>query len=435
MLDPTVRAFLLAISGVVVWYVSRSPMLLNITLSLTAASVGFQLIPAFRESFITAHLFGIDLNKKTGEKVAEAQGVVVAALFLMVMFLFIPFPFAASWTNRRESFPFPQLMEFLASLLSICCMIFLGFADDVLNLRWRHKLILPTLASIPLLMVYWLNIGRTSVMVPLPLQPLFGEWIDLGFLYYAYMGSLAVFCTNAINILAGINGVEVGQSMVIGASIIINNIIQLSGDHTHHHRFSLYLMVPFLIVSSPLLYYNWYPSKVFVGDTYCYFAGMTFSVVGILGHFSKTMLLFFIPQVLNFVYSLPQLFRLIPCPRHRMPKYNPDTGLLETSKAVFAIAELPTAGKVVFKVLTRLRLVEVVTLPCEESNKEGKNKKTTEPKVAMSNLTLINFILILVGPTHEARLTWYVLVLQVLCNVFGFWIRYGAAGWIYKEVS
>ena len=40
-----------------------------------------------------------------------------------------------------------------------------------------------------------------------------------------------------------------------------------------------------------------YPSRVFVGDTFCYFSGMTFAVVAILGHFSKTMLLFFIPQV------------------------------------------------------------------------------------------------------------------------------------------
>lgn len=63
-----------------------------------------------------------------------------------------------------------------------------------------------------------------------------------------------------------------------------------------------------------------YPSKVFVGDTFCYFSGMTFAVVGILGHFSKTMLLFFIPQVFNFLYSVPQLFHLVPCPRHRMPR-------------------------------------------------------------------------------------------------------------------
>jgi UDP-N-acetylglucosamine--dolichyl-phosphate N-acetylglucosaminephosphotransferase len=38
---------------------------------------------------------------------------------------------------------------------------------------------------------------------------------------------------------------------------------------------------------------------------------MTFAVVAILGHFSKTLLLFFIPQVINFLYSLPQLFRMV----------------------------------------------------------------------------------------------------------------------------
>ena len=63
-----------------------------------------------------------------------------------------------------------------------------------------------------------------------------------------------------------------------------------------------------------------YPSAAFVGDTYCYFAGMTFAVIGILGHFSKTMLLFFIPQIANFVYSVPQLFHFVPCPRHRLPR-------------------------------------------------------------------------------------------------------------------
>lgn len=39
---------------------------------------------------------------------------------------------------------------------------------------------------------------------------------------------------------------------------------------------------------------------------------MTFAVVGILGHFSKTMLLFFMPQVFNFLYSLPQLLHIHP---------------------------------------------------------------------------------------------------------------------------
>jgi UDP-N-acetylmuramyl pentapeptide phosphotransferase/UDP-N-acetylglucosamine-1-phosphate transferase len=35
-----------------------------------------------------------------------------------------------------------------------------------------------------------------------------GSFLDLGLFYLLYMGMLAVFCTNAINIYAGINGLE-----------------------------------------------------------------------------------------------------------------------------------------------------------------------------------------------------------------------------------
>ena len=47
--------------------------------------------------------------------------------------------------------------------------------------------------------------------------------IDLGIMYYVYLAMLAIFCTNAINILAGINGLEVGQSIVIGNDVIFRN--------------------------------------------------------------------------------------------------------------------------------------------------------------------------------------------------------------------
>lgn len=56
-----------------------------------------------------------------------------------------------------------------------------------------------------------------------------------GILYYVYMGMLAVFCTNAINILAGINGIEAGQSLVIAASIIVFNIVELNGKENNKH--------------------------------------------------------------------------------------------------------------------------------------------------------------------------------------------------------
>jgi UDP-N-acetylglucosamine--dolichyl-phosphate N-acetylglucosaminephosphotransferase len=85
--------------------------------------------------------------------------------------------------------------------------VLLGFVDDVIDLKWRHKLIVPTIASFPLLVAYK---GVTGVVVPKLLRPILGQMVNLGILYHTYMGMLSVFCTNAINIYAGINGIEAG---------------------------------------------------------------------------------------------------------------------------------------------------------------------------------------------------------------------------------
>nr|XP_034346793.1 UDP-N-acetylglucosamine--dolichyl-phosphate N-acetylglucosaminephosphotransferase isoform X2 [Arvicanthis niloticus] len=327
------------------------PLLVNLIGSLLGFVATVTLIPAFRSHFIAARLCGQDLNKLSREQIPESQGVICGAVFLIILFCFIPFPFLNCFVEEQcKAFPHHEFVALIGALLAICCMIFLGFADDVLNLRWRHKLLLPTAASLPLLMVYFTNFGNTTIVVPKPFRWVLGLHLDLGILYYVYMGLLAVFCTNAINILAGINGLEAGQSLVISASIIVFNLVELEGDYRDDHVFSLYFMMPFFFTTLGLLYHNWYPSQVFVGDTFCYFAGMTFAVVGILGHFSKTMLLFFMPQVFNFLYSLPQLFHIIPCPRHRIPRLNTKTGKLEMSYSKFKTNSLSFLGTFILKV-------------------------------------------------------------------------------------
>ena len=56
----------------------------------------------------------------------------------------------------------------------------LGFLDDVFDIRWRHKLPIPVIASIPLLLVYYAERGNTHVIVPLPLRSILGGLINLG---------------------------------------------------------------------------------------------------------------------------------------------------------------------------------------------------------------------------------------------------------------
>ena len=49
--------------------------------------------------------------------------------------------------------------------------ILLGFVDDVLDLRWRHKLVVPTIATFPIIIAYS---GVTTIVVPKPFRPLLG---------------------------------------------------------------------------------------------------------------------------------------------------------------------------------------------------------------------------------------------------------------------
>lgn len=295
-------------------------------------------------------------------------------------------------------------------------MLFLGFVDDVMNVKWRHKIILPAISSLPLLMIYSVTSGVTQVVVPIPLQPVFGQLVQLGIFYYVYMAALAIFCTHSINILAGVNGVEVGQTLVIACFVVVNDIISITKHEAiGRHLFSIHLIAPFIAVSLALLKWNWYPARVFVGDTFCYFAGMTFAVVGILGHFSKSMLLFFVPQILNFVYSMPQLFGAVPCPRHRLPRLNQDTGKLEPS--VVTMDKTCKQSCFAVKLFAKFGVVKIVS--------------ETNSSLTINNLTILNWLLNVFGPLKEHHLTILLLALQIVCNTGGLFVRHRLSTFIF----
>merc|ERR550534_167631 len=172
--------------------------------------------------------------------------------------------------------------------------------------------------------------------LPLFFKELIGfNILPLGALYYVYMILMLVFCSQSINIHAGINGLEPGQSFIIGLVCLVWNIIEFSIDSHKEKRddclLSIFIIIPLLATSLALLTFNWFPAQVFVGDTYTLFAGMTLGVASVLGHFSKLTFMFFIPQLLNFLLSLPQLMGLfgMTCPRHRLCRFNLDERILE----------------------------------------------------------------------------------------------------------
>ena len=90
---------------------------------------------------------------------------------------------------------------------------------------------------------------------------------------------LVVFCTNAVNIYAGVNGLECGQVYVIACSILAMAAIELQHNQNENYTLSLVFLPPFIATTLALLRSNWYPARVFVGDTYTNYAGMALAVV------------------------------------------------------------------------------------------------------------------------------------------------------------
>ncbi|RKP12401.1 glycosyl transferase family 4-domain-containing protein [Piptocephalis cylindrospora] len=414
------------------WYSGRDPIVASCALSIAAGLSTYFLVPTLAPLFTQAGLRGKDVHRASQPIVPESLGLVAATVYIVSLFLFIPFvfydwiapsldPFVSA--RNAHSFPHVKLGEFLSALLSLQSMTLLGFADDLFDIRWRSKLPLPLIASIPLLMVYYVSGGITWIAVPYPFRSLLGSSIDLGPLYYLYMSLVSVFCTNSINILAGVNGVEAAQSLIIALSLLINDLLYIGGPDypaSQVHLLSFYLLLPFVGVTLGLLWHNWCSVSLLVGDTYCYFAGMTFAVAGILGHFSKTLLLLFIPQIFNFVLSFPQIAHVVPCPRHRMPRLNGKTQLLEASTA--SLEDLSSLGKVILLFLERLGLVRL------EKASSGSLTTTT-------NLTLLNLLLVRLGPMREDRLVQWIMAIQGLGSVLAFIIRYRLVSLFYDVIS
>lgn len=371
------------------------------------------LIPRVGPEFVRIGLFGKDLNKPGRPVIPETIGAVCAGVYLFILVFYIPFLFYPYINNNNVtegswSFPHNKLSQYLSCVLCLQSTVLIGIADDLFDLRWRHKFPLPAVAAIPLLVVYYTDFNITSVLVPTFLREKLGtSSIDLGIFYYFYMASMAIFCPNSINILAGVNGLEVGQSVVLCVLALLNDGLYLSfGTEVskESHRFSSLLIIPFLGVSLALFKWNRWPAKVFVGDTFCYFSGMVFAVVGIQGHFSKTMLLFFIPQILNFIYSCPQLFKIVPCPRHRLPRLNEKDGLLHASRADL-VKEPPKKFFVpIMKIMHKLRLIDL------EFDDKGN-------LINCTNMTLITLTLVWFGPMREDKLCNRIMLMQFIVGI------------------
>jgi UDP-N-acetylglucosamine--dolichyl-phosphate N-acetylglucosaminephosphotransferase len=225
---------------------SARPIGIAVVMSIIGYLLSMRFIPPVMQILFDRNIYGIDINKSTPEKraefgkarkagqfnseykklvIPESLGIVVGGIYLCVVLLALV---AAGVPLAKAN----------GAVTTIAVMLLLGFVDDVLDVRWRYKLVLSVFGALPLILGYE---GALSIAVPIPLRAWIGAtFLYLGPLYLVYLVMVCVFCTNSINILAGVNGVEVGQSLVIAATSLVYNLVQLrhveDASMTEQHR-------------------------------------------------------------------------------------------------------------------------------------------------------------------------------------------------------
>ena len=107
--------------------------------------------PRLMRQLRAAGITGRDLNKGSkGKELPEALGL--AAGYIVLMLAVAALPFVAA---RRT--------EYYAAVLAASMTLTIGLADDILELKFRTKLVLPFLAALPLLVSHHTEGAPTTV--------------------------------------------------------------------------------------------------------------------------------------------------------------------------------------------------------------------------------------------------------------------------------
>jgi UDP-N-acetylglucosamine--dolichyl-phosphate N-acetylglucosaminephosphotransferase len=233
------------------------------------------IMPPFIRRMRAQKFFGKDMNKYGFPKVAELGGVVVFLAFAIGLFSAI---FITTYLNA-----FPIELSFLLSGFSTIAVIaFIGFIDDIIGWKkgikqWQHAL-LPTIAALPLMAI---SAGHTTMTIPF-----FGP-IELGIIYSLLIIPIGITCAaNAFNMLAGFNGLEAGQGIILTATLTI--IAFFSGQTT-----AMILGLAMIGALIGFMKYNYFPAKIFGGDSLTLIIGANLAVMSIIGNMETYAVLLF----------------------------------------------------------------------------------------------------------------------------------------------
>lgn len=180
-------------------------------------------------------------------------------------------------------------------------IVITGLIDDIYELTPRQKLLGIMIAALYICFVFDLTIKTVTL-------PYFGL-ISLGGLSYPFTILWILALTNAINLVDGLDGLATGISAIALFSMgIVGYVSSFTG--------AVVLQVPitiFILLASVLGFfpYNFYPAKLFLGDTGALFLGFMISVLSIQGLKNATFISLITPLIILGVPITDTVFAML----------------------------------------------------------------------------------------------------------------------------
>lgn len=223
-----------------------------------------------------------DMNKVKAPRVAGSGGIITVLAFIVGVLIFIAY--RTFYLNTSDF-----LVEMLALIAVVLLLTGIGLVDDLFGwkqggLSRRSRLILVACTAIPLMAI---NAGKSTILLP------FVGLVDMGVVYPLILIPLAVMGTaTTFNFLAGFNGLEALQGVLLIGSLSF--VAFFTGS-------SWLAIIGLCMVAAllGLLFFNWYPARVFPGDSVTYAIGGMIAIMAILGNFERIALFFFIPVIIE----------------------------------------------------------------------------------------------------------------------------------------
>jgi len=240
---------------------------------------------------------GQDIHKPGSPAVAESGGVILVLAYLLGLFFFIPFSnaFADEALN----------LEIVGTAATVMLTAFIGFADDLYELRWRVKVLTPLLGGVPLAVM---RLGRETISTPFGVLD-FAAFGSLGLVLFAVVILFAVTASaNGINMFAGLNGQEAGSALIMSLALLFLAF-------RLEKAIGYIILIPFIGALVAFLYFNWYPSRVFPGDVGTLGMGAVIACVAILASLERAAVIMFIPYFVNAVLFFIGKLKRAPPPR------------------------------------------------------------------------------------------------------------------------